>query len=173
MGNPRYAEDLAALDDHWRLEAVVSRRTVLIVVGTTAIADLLERPVAELLRDRIDEEGEGQRYHRGIVLTDAGWFANQDLLTNSPFIAIGDKTGNRLTEWLADPQREYADLHQWTMGEGVHGLFRKFRPDCPQVALYGDSAARTRTAVESYMDKPDGLAAFLELSWPGRQPQPD
>ena len=87
---------------------------------------------------------------------------------NSPFIAIGDKTGNRLTEWLLAPEREYADLRQWTMGEGVHGLFRKFRADCPQVALYGDSALRTRIAVETYMEKAEGLAAFLGISWSRR-----
>lgn len=169
VSNPKYRDDLARLDEHWKLDAVVGKRTVVLVVGSTIVTELLDRPVAELLRDIIDREGESlpeaTLYHRAVVFCDAAWFKDEVALSAKPFIAIGGGPANDLTKWLLAPERTHQDRHDWQMGEGTFGFFRKVAKDCPQVALYGDTAARTRKAVETYIEKQDGLESFLDMCW--------
>ncbi len=165
MPNPKYKDDLARLDQHWKLEAVVGKQTVIIVVGSNAITELLDRPVAEFLRDAIDKEGGQTPYNRAIVFCDVVWFDNESLLSKIPFIAVGGPDANNLTKWLLDPAREHLNGHDWLMGEDTKGFFRKVAPRCPQVALYGNTAARTRQAVEVYLEKNEGLKSFLDMCW--------
>jgi hypothetical protein len=57
MSNPRYAEDIFRLDRVYDRRSVINKDTIIIVVGTTIVAELLDRPAAELLRDHIDRRG--------------------------------------------------------------------------------------------------------------------
>src|SRR5690348_17538336 len=50
----------------WDPTRIMSGETVIIVVGTSVFAELLDRPVAELLRDQIDGRGGGHPLHRAI-----------------------------------------------------------------------------------------------------------
>ena len=165
MASPKYKEDLAKLDQHWKLEAVIGKQTVIIVVGATAVCEMLDRPVGELLRDVIDTRGEGRTpYHRAIVFSDFVW-EHESALQDKPLISIGGPNANRVTKRLLDPNEPHPDHTEWSMGEGSLGCFQKLGKHCPQVALYGNTAARTRRAVEVYMDKAEGLTAFLEMCW--------
>ena len=70
MSNPRYADDIFKLDRIYDRHAVINKETIIIVVGTSIIAELLDRPTAELLRDHIDLQGGSYPFRRGIVITD-------------------------------------------------------------------------------------------------------
>jgi class 3 adenylate cyclase len=100
MSNPRYEDDLPRLDRHYERNAIIKRETTLVVVGKSVPAELLDRPVAELLRDHIDQRGGGKEYpyRRAIVLTDEGWYAEAEDLASNPVIAIGSPRANRLSE---------------------------------------------------------------------------
>jgi hypothetical protein len=43
MSNPKYADDLYRLDRTYQRNAVINRETIIIVVGTTVLAELLDR----------------------------------------------------------------------------------------------------------------------------------
>jgi hypothetical protein len=165
MANPKYKEDVARLDEHWKLEAVVGKQTVIIVIGATAVSELLDRPVAEYLRDLIDKQGDGKTpYHRAVVFSDFAW-EQEATLKEKPLISIGGPNSNKVTKRLLDPSEPHPGHTEWSMGEGSVGCFQKLGRHCPQVALYGNTAARTRRAVEVYIDKTDGLKAFLKMCW--------
>jgi hypothetical protein len=103
-------------------------------------------------------------YHRGVVFSDSLW-DQVESLRDKPLLAIGGPRGNRVTKSLLDNKVAHPEHHEWPMGEGSFGYFQKLGPRCPQVALYGNTAARTRRAVEVHIDKADGLKAFLEMCW--------
>jgi hypothetical protein len=174
MTSPKYKDDLARLDQHWKLEAVIGRPTIVIVVGSTPVCELLDRPVAYYLRDLIDQAGSGLTpYHRAVVFSDDVWSKNEGQLKSLAFVSIGGDKSNSLTKRLLGPTELNPDKHEWEMGEGSKGFFRKIRKDCPQVALYGNTAARTRRAVETYVEKEDGLRSFLQMCWgPDYKPAP-
>src|SRR5947208_2207988 len=68
MSNPNYVSDLQVLDDKWDLSLVVRPETVIITIGTHPIAELLDRPVAEFLRDAIDARGHVGSGRRAVIL---------------------------------------------------------------------------------------------------------
>jgi hypothetical protein len=165
MANPKYKEDLARLDQHWKLEAAIGKQTIIIVIGATVVCELLDRPVGEHLRDLIDEQGASKTpYHRAVVVTDCVW-EREATVNGNPLLSIGGPDANNVTKRLLNERERHPEHTTWEMGEGSLGYFQKLRKHCPQVALHGDSAARTRRAVEVYIDKPDGLKAFLKMCW--------
>jgi hypothetical protein len=143
---------------------------VIVVVGTSIIAELLDRPVAELLRDEIDRLGGEFPYRRAVVLTHDAWYAEaeQPIIANNPVIAVGGPPINRLSEefdkWVAPPGSTEG---KYTIpGEGaLTGFFRKNKIGLPQVSLWGRTASATRKAVEHYLKSDNGLKAFLKMSW--------
>jgi hypothetical protein len=48
MSNPRYADDIFRLDRFYDTRKVINEETVIIVVGTSIVAELLDRQAAEL-----------------------------------------------------------------------------------------------------------------------------
>jgi hypothetical protein len=160
MSNRKYEADLAALDGKWNLNAVVNGETVLIVTGNTVVTELLDRPVAEHLRDEIDKRGGKHAYRRAIV-TSYGAFQREIevgvALDRGPFISIGGPDANDLT-------KELESSNSYTIAPGTHGSFRKLNGK-PQVALWGTTAERTRASIENYMARPEGLDEFLKICW--------
>src|SRR5271166_4987942 len=57
--NPRYNFDLLTLDGKFKLSEVINLKTVIIVVGDGLVSELLDRPVAGLLRDEINRHSGG------------------------------------------------------------------------------------------------------------------
>ena len=167
MSNPRYNLDIHALKGGKEPGWVINKFTIIIVVGTCVSAELLDRPVAERLRDRIDDEGGKVGFHRGVVITDAGWYSEESVREKS-VIAVGGPVVNR----LSDEFFKWAPTSQ--SGEGTHsmpgpeqptGFYRRNEKGRPQVALWGEDAFGTREAVEEYIANPTGLAAFLQICW--------
>lgn len=166
--NPRYAEDIFRLDRVYDRRSIVNKESVFVVVGTNLVAELLDRPVAELLRDQIDQRGGKYPFRRGIVITDQGWYTEAGVIANNPVIAVGGPPANRLTaefdEWeppQGSPKAKYS-----IPGAGNRiGFFRKNQAGLPQVGLWGHNANATRETVEHYFNSAEGLAKFLEMSW--------
>jgi hypothetical protein len=160
MSNRRYKADLAALDGKWDLKAVMNQETILIVVGDTAVTELLDRTAAEHLRDEIDERGDKSLYRRALVIS-YGAFQREtkrgNLSKTRPLISIGGPNSNDLT-------KELESSSFYTIAPDTHGSFRKLDGQ-PQAALWGKTAQQTRASVENYMARPDGLGEFLRICW--------
>jgi hypothetical protein len=109
MSNPRYADDLFKLDRIYDRQSVINKETVIIVVGTNVVAELLDRSSAELLRDHIDQRGGEYPFRRGIVITPDAWYDKSEaaVIANNPVIAVGGPNTNRLSaefdEWKPTP----------------------------------------------------------------------
>ena len=168
MSNPKYADDIFRLDRTYERSSVINRETIMIVVGTTVIAELLDRAVAELLRDFIDQLGAPYPFRRGIVITHEGWVSEAGCMSNNPVIAIGGPPINKLThefdEWV--PPTHGAGGKYPIAGPGDRtGFFRKNPVGLPQVALWGKTANDTRETVEHYLKDEQGLSSFLNMCW--------
>jgi len=160
MSNPKYATDLASLDGKWSLNAIMDGTTILIVTGNTVVTELLDRPTAEHLRDAIDERGDKRPFRRAVVISYGTWqqeIKRSVISKNSPVIAIGGPNANDLT-------KELGSSHSYIVAPGVHGSFRKLNGK-PQVALWGDTARKTRASVENYIARTAGLEEFLKICW--------
>jgi hypothetical protein len=168
MSNPKYPDDILKLDGVNAPHSVINPLTIIIVVGAGVSSELLDRPVAELLRDRIDGEGGKYPFRRGVVLTDGAWYSEESVFGNNPVIAIGGPVVNTLSD----------EFRKWALtsrsGEGTYSIsdsekltvfFRLNKKELPQVALWGEDANATREAVESYITNPEGLPKFLQMCW--------
>jgi hypothetical protein len=166
MANPRYAEDFSRLDRVYDRRAIINPETVMIVVGNGIPPELLDRPVAESLRDVIDRKGGIEHpFRRAIVLTDSAWSAEaQDVALNA-VIAIGSHRANELSKKLQGEPMAGATKFPVAGRAGCYGLFQKNAAGLPQVALWGEDAKTTRRAVELYVEDETGLNEFLNLVW--------
>ena len=103
MANPRYADDLSRLDRIYDRKAVINRETIIIVIGKSIPVELLDRPVAELLRDEIDRRGGKEHpFRRAIVITDLAWYAEAQDIGFNAVIAVGGPRSNELTKEFED-----------------------------------------------------------------------
>jgi hypothetical protein len=168
MSNPKYADDLYRLDRTYQRNAVINRETIIIVVGTTVIAELLDRAAAELLRDHIDQRGAPYPYRRGIIVTHDGWVTEAEHIGKNAVIAIGGPPINRVTnefdKWVPGPGEAGRKYPIPGTGGGT-GFFRKNSANRPQVALWGNYANDTRETVEHYIKDAAGVTAFLKMCW--------
>ena len=168
MSNPNYENDLSKLHKNRYMSSSILRKdTIIIVIGNRIPAELLDRPMAECLRDQMDERGGGDRFRRAKVLTDTAWFAEAYNVADNPVIAIGGPPANELS-------REFSASGPGALGEGIYtirrtgevqGFFRRNSAGLPQVGLWGKTAKGTRQAVEHYLRSKDGLDEFLKMAW--------
>jgi hypothetical protein len=170
MANPRYTDDFSRLDRLYDRRAIINMESVMIVIGNRIPAELLDRPVAESLRDVIDRKGGSEHpFRRAIVLTDSAWSAEARDVAQNAVIAIGIHQANVLSKKLqeehtaAGPMKDPVFLIAGRAG--CYGLFLKNAAGSPQVALWGEDANRTRRAVELYVEAATGLNEFLNLVW--------
>jgi hypothetical protein len=168
MSNPRYADDIFKLDRIYDRHSVINKETIIIVVGTTIVTELLDRPAAELLRDHIDQRGGQFPYRRGIVLADQAWYAEGFAVANNPVIAVGGPPVNKLSDefnkWIAPPPSKEGKYPIPGTGTRI-GFFRKNPAGLPQVGLWGHNANATRETVEHYFKNEQGLTEFLKMCW--------
>jgi hypothetical protein len=172
MSNPRYADDIFKLDRIYDRQAVINKETVIIVVGTNIVAELLDRSSAELLRDHIDQRGGEYPFRRGIVITPDAWYDKSEaaVIANNPVIAIGGPNTNRLSaefdEWKPTPPSKEGKYQIPATGPRIGtGFFRTNQTRLPQVGLWGSNANTTRETVEHYLKNQEGLATFLKMCW--------
>ena len=162
MSNPHYARDLEILNGRWDLDLVMSDKTLVITVGMNVCAELLDRPIAEVLRDAIDSHGVLEEGKRAIVVVDAWWLREEQGLQRLSTIAIGGPGSNVVTEMIAkygpDPSSSgsAASMH--------HGRVRHpGRTQTMDVALWGDDGIETAQAVRSFIAR--DLEQYLSEAW--------
>ena len=157
MSNPHYESDFNQMVvGGYDLARLMGPETVLVVTGTWVLSELLDRPVAELLRDEIDRRGHVARLRRAIIVTDFAFGRDEGLATH-PAIAIGSPGVNAVTRDVAERGR------RWQPRAGAYGAYLDVNP--PRVALWGDRAEDTRDSVQRYLERPDGLTEFLHNCW--------
>lgn len=122
MSNPKYAEDILRLDRTWERASVINRETIIIVVGTNIISELLDRSAAEVLRDQIDERGGDFPFRRGVIVTHEGWYSEREYIKNNAVIAIGGPKTNKLIEEFEATGRDSSvktlpGVRRWGYGE--------------------------------------------------------
>lgn len=161
--NPQYDADLRALDKAWRPDFVMSKETLLIIVGENLAVELLDRIAAAILRDAIDERGKGDQFRRAIIMTSTQ-LRLQRSFQSQPIISVGGPNPNPTTKDIID-LAESRGLKRW--GSGSFGIFVRDGQDAaPRVALWGQSSAQdTRRAVEQYIKSPEGLKDLLSMVW--------
>jgi len=161
--NPHYSNDCQHLDDSdFDLRTVINHETILIVVGDGLAAALVDNPVAGMLRDEIDRFGGGRAFRRAVLIGCNRWLTDTALKAKKyPTISIGGSAANQLTDIIV--KLAEASKSIWPAGKGGFGAFIK--QEKPRVALWGDTAAENRAAVEHYINSADGLASFLKMCW--------
>ena len=167
MANPKYADDIARLDRFYDRRSVINKETIILVVGIEITAELLDRPVAEVLRDEIDRRGgHNSPYRRAIVLTDQGWEVEAQTIARNAVISVGGPPVNKLSRQIDKEPRQDATRFLVSDQRGCYGRFQKNDAGLPQVGLWGENANKTREAVELYMKaERGGLDEFLRLTW--------
>jgi hypothetical protein len=150
-----YDHDLALIDAFWDLGTVLSPETVFLVTGCHPVAELLDRPVAELLKTEIDQRGRPPSKRRGIIVGD-WWWKQDEPLRRHPVISIGGSGSNSLTNDLL-PHREHSNYkgYLWWLGESF-----------PEAVIAGGIASETMQFAKRFIDSEDGLTSFLRRCWP-------
>ena len=143
MSNPHYDDDLEQLDGVWDLDAILSSCTIIIVVGAGVISELLDRPMAELLRDAIDTQAVLRDGRRAIVVTDACWL-REERLQEMATIAVGGAGPNAVTAEF-------------------HALSNKGLSEQCRAVLGGPMAADTAESVRDFIS--NGLRQFVDSAW--------
>ncbi len=153
MSNPHYGNDLKVLDGVWNLDQIVNRETILILTGSRIEAELLDRPVAEMLRDEIDKLGKGVPFRRGIVISDLSW-QQSETYKNYPLIAIGGPNTNEKTKHILTK----------TEPKNVNGFYSAFVQErFPNIAVWGGLASECRDSAIYFIKM--GLRDFLNKCW--------
>ena len=170
--NPRYDFDLLMLDGKFKLAEVINQKTVVIVVGDGLVPELLDRPVAGLLRDEISRWSKGDPFRRAVIVGHFQWTEATWLHAN-PTVAIGGEPANKLSGEILRA-RQALGKDKFEEGPGGWGAFTAAIPASrgegtspsilavgPRIALWGHKATETRTAVEYYIRRAQGLQHFL------------
>jgi serine/threonine protein kinase len=155
MSNPHYERDIKLLDWNWDLSKVIGKDTIIIATGCNVNAELLDRPVAEILRDAIDKRGMLSLNRRAIVIGDL-WWLREASLQSQPTIAIGGPATNFLTQDFAAKGKKLEARGHFQAHLAAPYL---------RVALWGKGSAETRTCVEDFIVQREGLTAFLAGCW--------
>jgi hypothetical protein len=171
--NPSYDFDLLTLDSKFQLEDVINRKTIVIVVGDGLVSELLDRPVAGFLRDEISRRSGGDPFKRAVIIGYSRW-ATETWIHPNPTISIGGEPANKLSGEILQARRA-SGKDRFDHGPGGWGAFTPAIPGTlatsttparppvgPRIALWGGRAAETRTAVENYIPRPQGLQHFLD-----------
>jgi hypothetical protein len=136
------------------------RSTVLLVVGSSALAQLYDGAAAARLREEINRHGVRTKYQFSSVVTDDALMV-EPVFLRCPTISIGGPETNKLTAKLCEQLS--TDPLSTTHVRIQHGLTTKDR----RVALWGSAAAETSDAVDLFV-KSGLLAKYLGLLWQER-----
>jgi hypothetical protein len=132
----------------------MSTDTIILVTGCCVVTELLDRPIAEFLRNEIDKRG-SHRYQRGIIVGDLWWFRDESLHKH-PVIAIGGPAINTLTSELVE--------ENLTWLENVDHCGRDLSHP-PKLSIWGETTSDTQERVTQFVNDARGLSTFLELCW--------
>lgn len=163
--------DIEILDASWSLSKLISRKTIIIVVGSHLVAEILDRRLAEQLRDKIDKLGSYSKKERAIILTDVEYMSQLEeykgkaIIRDSPVISIGGIIANKQTLYIENNRND--DLFLIMMP--TFRIVSLKTEQNFQVALHGTNSNDTKMAIDLFSQmKPHGLRDFLEKAWERR-----
>jgi|GEM_PF-5250188 len=150
-GNAQYLSDLEFLTNNsYNYHLLIdSKKSLLIVTGSHVIAEMLDRPIAEMLREEINKSSS----LKAIIISDHQYLVDAEMHSLS-VISIGGPNMNYLTKEIAEigDQSEY---------EGMKKACREVNKT-RQVALWAEnSTVQTRVCVERFISDEDGLKKFI------------
>jgi hypothetical protein len=116
-----------------------------------------------MVRDEIDLKGASDPFRRAIVVSDVEWYRNKRI-QGQPAISLGGPVANALTKEIEETAPANG---KWVVGR-LHGAFLQTRQ--PRAALWGQYANESRLSAERYIERPEGLARFLDLCWKSIRP---
>ena len=153
--------DFSTLDRKYDWAQLLSRESVIILVGTTSVCELLDRYTAMELQHEVDRRGAGVKFRRAVVLQTAVYMSDHgaSLLRSLPTISLGSPSVNPVTARLL----EEAEVTRWDIAPWYGAYLRA--DNGPKVALWGGSAGETRETVRRYIEQPLGLTEFLQEIW--------
>jgi len=156
MSNPHYESDLRILESNCQLSAIANQETILLVVGCHPIPELLDRPLAEVLRDGIDALGAPNPFRRGIVLGDM-YYMSDASLWQYPALSVGGPMVNALTAQIS----QSAGMHH------VFGSLYWVRSHGSPVkaAVWGQTSRDCYESVRDFIESSSGLIQFLNMVW--------
>ncbi len=148
LSNPHYSRDLERLHEaDYEVAGVITEETIVIVTGGHPVAELLDRPAAEYLRDAIDPYGDLSKGRRAIVVSDLWFHHRHSKLKRQPQICVGGPGINSASGKLGDKP------------------MLRLQP-VPAASVWGADAVLTAVAVDEWIDR--DLPAFLDACWPDR-----
>lgn len=153
MSNPFYDSDLSLMESHdYDINLLVDSRCILIVTGCAIQCELLDRPVAEILRDAIDGTRGDNTSRRAVVLGDM-FYSNHLKESTNPVISVGGPLVNTVTDWILSGKQP----------QGKHGIHQYIdrEQNRIRIALWGDNATQTRISVEKFINDAAGLQKLL------------
>lgn len=149
--NSQYLSDLEFFTNNGYnyLPLLNNKKSVLIVTGSHVIAELLDRPIAEMLREEIHKLSS----LRAIIISDNQYLNDAEMHSLS-VISVGGTNMNYLTQEIA----ESGDPSEY---EGLKKAYRKVG-EINQIALWAEnSSIQTRACVERFISAEDGLKKFI------------
>ena len=125
------------------MKLIDTEETIVLVTGSSPVAEERDRPVAYLLKSEIDRRGAGHAYRRAVVVADL-WYLENRIFHHNPTIAIGGPGANGVCE-------EFSSLLPTVYSREEQVFIQAdFEGDNKRAALWGTDAAMTATAVEIF-----------------------
>jgi hypothetical protein len=131
--------------------------TIVIVTGSGIAAEERDRPVAYVLKQEIDQLGQGQAYRRAVVVGDQ-WYLENRVFHLNPTIAIGGPGANAVSAEFAGVM---PTLFQENDESFVHA---DIEGEVKRAVCWGMNAASTEAAVRLFVNR-GVLAQMLDRTW--------
>lgn len=165
--NNNYDLDLKHTEGDWDLDSVVNENTILIVLGGHFYCELLDRLIGYYLQNEINLLGDYSKLQRAILGSDMHYEQSLKLeerykesITNRlAVLSIGGLSINSLSsEIIINQTNSISD-------KGINMTYQD-NSETLRVALWGNSAFKTRMSVENFIKSEDkGLTWFLSKVW--------
>jgi hypothetical protein len=133
---------------------------ILLVTGATLTAEVMDRPLAYRLKERIDQAGDAGAGRVGIVLSDI-WYLNNEPLHERPVISVGGPGVNALSQYL------WRRLPGALVVEGVFYIQQDVTGQDLRTSIWGMDHETTVEAVELYIRR-GYLDDFIRAAWPAK-----
>lgn len=149
-GDKQYLSNIETLENNeYNLTSVLDKKTILIATGSHIIAEMLDRPIAEFLKNEIYKTYS----FKAILIGDNQFLADKEMHSLS-VISIGGCNMNYLTNEIDKHGKSWND-------KGIYKYAEREINGTIQMALWADSSTYTRKCVEKFIKEEDGLKQFL------------
>jgi hypothetical protein len=132
-------------------------QTVMIVVGSSVPQELVDRPLAYLLKEAIDKRGDAKKWRSAVVVTDLA-YESDAVIQGCPTISIGSIAANAVSARLVNVLPNALTVKK-TIFVQLDITYRDRR-----VLLWGTTSSGTEAAVDLFTKK-GYLEKYLKHIW--------